>query len=129
NRPVITLMLARAEPQTHDSKSLRFVMPRSERFSARPGQFLTFQWTIDGKEVFRSYSISSSPTQTGYVEITAKRVPNGYVSVFLNDRALPGLTVKARGPYGLFCFDETKHKQVVLIAAGSGITPIMSMLR
>jgi ferredoxin-NADP reductase len=84
---------------------------------------------IDGKEVFRSYSICSSPTQTGYVEIIPKRVPNGYVSVFLNDRALPGLTVKARGPYGQFCFDETKYQRVVLIAAGSGITPVMSMLR
>jgi ferredoxin-NADP reductase len=129
NRPVITLRLSRVERHTHDSKSLRFVMPQSERFSARPGQFLTFQWTIDGKEVFRSYSICSSPTQTGYVEIIPKRVPNGYVSVFLNDRALPGLTVKARGPYGQFCFDETKYQRVVLIAAGSGITPIMSMLR
>ena len=129
NRPVITLRLARVERQTQDSKSLRFVVPQSERFSARPGQFLTFQWTIDGKEVFRSYSICSSPTQTGYVEIIPKRAPNGYVSVFLNDRALPGLTVKARGPYGQFCFDETKHQRVVLIAAGSGITPIMSMLR
>jgi hypothetical protein len=61
NRPVITLRLARVERQTHDSKSLRFVVPQSERFSARPGQFLTFQWTIDGKEVFRSYSICSLP--------------------------------------------------------------------
>jgi ferredoxin-NADP reductase len=84
---------------------------------------------IDGKEVFRSYSICSSPTQTGYVEISPKRVPNGYVTVFLNDRALPGLTVNAQGPYGQFCFDETKHQHVVLMAAESGITPIMSMLR
>src|SRR5579862_7835706 len=129
NRKVITLRLSRVERQTHDSKTLRFVVPQIQRFSAQPGQFLTFQWTIDGNEVFRSYSICSSPTQTGYVEIIPKRLPNGYVSVFLNDRALPGLTIKARGPYGQFCFDETKHKRVVLIAAGSGITPIMSMLR
>ena len=129
NRKVITLTLSRVERQTHDSKTLRFVVPRSERFSAQPGQFLTFQWTIDGKEVFRSYSICSSPAQTGYVEIVPKRMPNGYVSVFLNDRALPGLIVKARGPYGQFCFDEAKHQRIVLIAAGSGITPIMSMLR
>jgi ferredoxin-NADP reductase len=129
NRPAITLRLSRVERQTHDSKILRFVVPRGERLSAQAGQFRTFQWTIDGKEVSRSYSICSSPTQTGYVEIIPKRVPNGYVSVFLNDRALPGLTVKARGPYGRFCFDESRHGRVVMIAAGSGITPIMSMLR
>lgn len=126
---ILTLRLSRVEPQTHDSKTLRFVVSSGESFSARPGQFLTFQWTIDGEQVFRSYSICSSPTQTGYIEIVPKRVPNGRVSGYLNDRALPGLVVKAGGPYGRFCFDENEHKRIVLIAGGSGITPIMSMLR
>jgi ferredoxin-NADP reductase len=63
------------------------------------------------------------------VEITPKRVENGCVSVFLNERANPGLTVEASGPYGQFDFDETIHKSIVLIAAGSGITPMISMLR
>jgi ferredoxin-NADP reductase len=53
---------------------------------------------------------------------------NGRVSVFLNERAKPGLEVEASGPYGGFYFDETHHKSIVLIAAGSGITPMMSML-
>ena len=52
----------------------------------------------------------------------------GCVSVFLNDQAKPGLTVKASGPYGRFYFDETLHKSIVLVAAGSGITPMISML-
>lgn len=77
----------------------------------------------------RSYSICSSPVQTGYIEITPKRVENGYVSQFLNDRAQVGLTVKARGPYGKFYFDESKHQRIVLIAGGSGITPMIAMLR
>jgi ferredoxin-NADP reductase len=64
-----------------------------------------------------------------YVEITPKRMENGCVSVFLNERAKPGQTVEARGPYGQFYFDETVHKSIVLIAAGSGITPMISMLR
>src|SRR5260370_10122722 len=53
----------------------------------------------------------------------------GWVSVFLNDRAKPGLRVEASGPHGRFCFDETLHKSIVLIAAGSGIPPMISMLR
>jgi ferredoxin-NADP reductase len=63
------------------------------------------------------------------VEITPKRMENGCVSVFLNERAKPGLAVEASGPYGQFYFDETLHKSIVLIAAGSGITPMISMLR
>jgi ferredoxin-NADP reductase len=63
------------------------------------------------------------------VEITPKRMENGCVSVFLNERAAPGLRVKASGPYGRFYFDEKLHKSIVLIAAGSGITPMISMLR
>jgi ferredoxin-NADP reductase len=125
----MNLLLAQIEQQTHDTKTLRFQIPRERRFSARPGQFLTFQWTVDGQRMTRSYTISSSPTHENYVEITPKRMENGCVSAFLNDRAKPGLLVEASGPHGRFCFDETLHKNIVLIAAGSGITPMISMLR
>lgn len=126
---VLNLTLARIEPQTLDAKTLRFLLPRGQQIAARPGQFLTFEWVVDGKPVTRSYSICSSPTQAGYIEITPKRVESGYVSQFLYDRVNLGLTVKARGPYGQFCFDESKHKRIVLIAGGSGVTPMMAMLR
>lgn len=125
----LTLTLVRIQQQTRHAKTLRFLVPRSQRISARPGQFLTFDWVIDGKTVTRSYSICSSPTQRAFVEITAKRVENGRVSPFLNDSARVDMTVTAHGPYGRFCFDEDQHKRVVLIAGGSGITPLMSMLR
>jgi len=125
----LTLTLARIENQTHDAKTLRFLLPPNQQIAPRPGQFLTFDWIIDGKTVKRSYTICSSATQRGYVEITPKRVENGYVSKFLNDHAKVGLTVKAHGPYGKFHFDETKHDKIVLIAGGSGITPMIAMLR
>ena len=124
----ITLLLTHVEKQTHDTKTLRFEVLRGRRFVARPGQFLKFHWSIDGQRVSRSYSISSSPIREDYVEITAKRIENGRVSVFLNDRAKPGLEVEASGPYGRFYFDEAQHRAIVLIAAGSGITPMMAML-
>jgi glycine betaine catabolism B len=125
----LNLNLARIDAQTPDAKTLRFLLPQGRHLGARPGQFLTFEWLIGGKTLTRSYSICSSPTQTGYLEITTKRVENGFVSKFLNDHAKVGLTVKARGPYGKFCFDRAKHERIVLIAAGSGITPMMAMLR
>jgi ferredoxin-NADP reductase len=128
-RDSLTLTLARKERQSQDAHVLRFLLPAGTRLEARPGQFLTFEWFIEGKAVHRSYSICSSPTQSAYLEIMPKRMQNGCVSQFLNDNAAPGLMVKARGPYGQFYFDQNKHDRIVLIAGGSGITPMMSILR
>ncbi len=125
----MTLLLSHIEQQTHDTRTLRFLVPKERSFCFRPGQFLTFQWTVNGRRVPRSYTISSSPIHSNYVEITPKRIENGCISVFLNDQAKPGLTVEASGPYGQFYFDETIHPSIVLLAAGSGITPMISMLR
>jgi ferredoxin-NADP reductase len=125
----LVLRLAIITAQTPNSKTLRFIVANDLKLRARPGQFLTFSFLFDGKKVTRSYSICSSPARSGYVEITPKRVSQGCVSVFLNDRASVGMTVEATGPFGHFCFDEDKHPNVVLLAAGSGITPMMAMLR
>jgi ferredoxin-NADP reductase len=116
-------------PQTPDSKTLRFAIAGEQKLNARPGQFLTFSFLFDGKKVARSYSICSSAARSGYVEITPKRVSQGCVSVFLNDRASTGMTVEANGPFGNFCLDERTHRNVVFLAAGSGITPMVAMLR
>src|SRR5207244_9612332 len=72
----LRLQLARIDVQTHDTKSLRFLVAETDRFAARPGQFLTFQWQIDGKADPRSYSISSSPTQSAYAERVRKLGPD-----------------------------------------------------
>jgi ferredoxin-NADP reductase len=95
--------------------------------NAKPGQFLTFDWLVDGKRLPRAYSLSSSPLRTAYIEITVKE--QGVVSSFLNRDAHEGLTVEAHGPFGQFYFDESRYRNIVLFAGGSGITPIMSMLR
>src|SRR6202030_4638391 len=112
-----------------DSKTLRFIVSSDRKLNARPGQFLTLSLLFDGKKVTRSYSICSSPATSGYVEITPKRVSQGCASVFLNDRASVGMTVEANGAFGQFLFDESKHQNIVLLAAGSGITPMLAMLR
>jgi len=124
----LILRLASVTQQTSNAKTLRFVVTDGRRLSARPGQFLTFSFLFDGKKVIRSYSICSSAARSGYIEITPKRVEQGCASVFLNDRASVGMTVEANGPFGQFCLDESKHHNVVMLAAGSGITPMMAML-
>jgi ferredoxin-NADP reductase len=125
----LILKLASITPQASDAKTLRFIVSDGRKLNARPGQFLTFSFLFDGMKVVRSYSICSSAARSAYIEITTKRARQGCVSVFLNDRASVGMTVEANGPFGGFCFDERKHDKVVLLAAGSGITPMMAMLR
>src|ERR1700730_14964393 len=120
----LLLRLVSITPQTPDSKTLRFAIAGDRTLHARPGQFLTFSFLFDGHKVARSYSICSSAARSGYVEITVKRANQGCVSVFLNDRASTGMTVEANGPFGHFCLDDRRHRNVVMLAAGSGITPM-----
>jgi len=113
----LILRLASITQQALDAKTLRFIVPDGRKLNARPGQFLTFSFLFDGKKVIRSYSICSSAARSGYFEITTKRVRQGCVSVFLNDRASVGMTVEAHGPFEHFCLDESRHRNVVLLAA------------
>jgi ferredoxin-NADP reductase len=123
------LQLVQITEQTPDSKTLRFAVTGERKLDAQPGQFLTFSFLFDGKKETRCYSICSSPARSGYVEITPKRVKDGRVSVFLNDRAAVGMTVEATGPFGRFYLTPANDKKIVLLAAGSGITPMIAMLR
>ena len=126
-RTTTSLKLASIERQTGDTVTLRFPLSGSKPLRAKPGQFLTFDWVVDGKKLPRSYSISSSPLRTDYVEVTVKQ--QGTVSSFLNRDAKVGLKVEAHGPFGQFYFDASQHRSIVLFAGGSGITPMMAMLR
>ncbi|HLK69310.1 MAG TPA: photosystem P840 reaction-center cytochrome c-551 [Bryobacteraceae bacterium] len=131
-RPAATpfvLQLVQITAQTADAKTLRFAVRGERKLDALPGQFLTFAFLFDGRKETRCYSICSSTARSGYVEITPKRVNGGCVSVYLNDHAGVGMTVEATGPFGAFCLDPVEDRNVVLIAAGSGITPMMGMLR
>ena len=123
------LQLVRITEQTHDSKTLRFAVQPPNALTALPGQFLTFVFLFDGKKETRCYSICSSPARSGYVEITPKRVNGGSVSVFLTERASLGMTVEATGPFGQFCLNPADDRRIVLLAGGSGITPMMAILR
>jgi ferredoxin-NADP reductase len=123
------LELVQITPQTADSQTLRFAVRGDRKLDALPGQFLAFSFLFDGKKEKRCYSICSSAARSGYIEITPKRVPNGCVSVFLNDSVSIGMTVEATGPFGQFCLHPAEHRKIVLIAAGSGITPMVAMLR
>jgi glycine betaine catabolism B len=122
--------------ETADAKTFRFVAEPPVLFSYKPGQFVTLDLEIDGQEISRSYSISSTPSRPHSLEITVKRVPaasaehpRGLVSNWLHDNLQVGSQVKLSGPTGKFnCFDHPAPK-LLLLSAGSGITPMMSMSR
>jgi ferredoxin-NADP reductase len=98
-------------------------------FTFVPGQFLNVAFWIGGARMNRSYSISSSPTQREYVELTVRREPRGAVSRHIVDLLRVGGLIEASGPVGKFTFDGTEAESIVLIAGGVGITPMMSITR
>ncbi|HOE43965.1 MAG TPA: hybrid-cluster NAD(P)-dependent oxidoreductase [Rhodoferax sp.] len=116
-------------PETHDVKTFVFQAVQPVLFVYQPGQFATLELPIEGKTVRRSYTISSSPSRPHALSVTVKRVPGGLVSNWLHDNMKVGFQFPLLGPHGEFtCFNAPAEK-LLLIAAGSGVTPIMSMLR
>lgn len=97
----------------------------------RPGQYLKLVFTIDGREVRRAYSLCSDPAERSRVAVTVKRLAGGLVSNHVNDRVRPGDRILTLGPSGLFGIepDPKAKRRLVLVAAGSGITPIHGIAR
>ncbi len=125
------LRLTRVYPETPDVKTFRFVSCDGSPipFSYLPGQFLTLTLPIEDKLVKRSYTISSSPTQGYYCEISVKREQYGVGSRYLHDVLQEGNTVEVRGPSGRLTFTGKEADSIVLIGGGVGITPLMSVTR
>jgi len=98
-------------------------------FTFVPGQFLNFSFWIGGARMNRSYSISSSPTKSDYVEVTVKREPRGAVSRHICDLLKVGDRIEAGGPVGRFTFAGTEADSIVLVAGGVGVTPMISITR
>lgn len=121
-----------------ESRSIRsfYLEPADdgERFDYRPGQYLPIRVRDGaGKPLIRTYTLSSSPTDDRY-RISVKREqggngPDGVVSNRLHDTLAPGVTLEAMAPRGTFVFDPMATRPAVLIAAGVGVTPMVSMVR
>jgi ferredoxin-NADP reductase len=90
---------------------------------------VTVHLTIDRKRVQRAYSLSSAPSGEGLITITVKRVPGGLVSNHLADHVGPGHVLESGAAAGHFVLPTSVPERMLMISAGSGITPVMSMLR
>ncbi|GGM06924.1 hypothetical protein GCM10010129_58540 [Streptomyces fumigatiscleroticus] len=97
-------------------------------FDFRPGQFFTLVADIDGRQVRRAYSASSAPGSSR-LEVTVKHVEGGRFSTYVHRSLRAGDRIAVRGPSGSFHTGPQFPDEIVLVAAGSGVTPMMSMIR
>ena len=126
-----TLIVGAVERLTPQSVVISIDIPNhlSSSYVYLPGQYITLELEINGQTVRRSYSICSSPN-SGLLQVGIKEVPNGIFSTYVNRKIKKGDEIKAGKPEGRFIFDPKNNSiPIMAIAAGSGITPIMSIIR
>jgi 3-ketosteroid 9alpha-monooxygenase subunit B len=128
--PYHPLRVAEVVQETADARSLILEIPEAlrPRFAYRPGQFLTFRVPVDGKRLVRCYSLASSPDVESVHKVTVKRVAGGRVSNWMNESVRAGDVLEVMPPAGRFLLTEGRG-EVVLFGAGSGITPVISILK
>ena len=124
------LTIATLHRETSDAVTISFAIPEALRaaFAFKPGQHLNLRAILDGQEVRRSYSICSGPSER-HLRIAIKRVTGGWFSVWANEALSPGLAIDVMPPQGRFTLAPTdgSSRHVLGLAAGAGITPIISM--
>ena len=118
--------------QTDKAVSITFEVPTALNadFAFTAGQYITLKTVIDAKEIRRDYSLSSSP-QSESLTVTVKEIENGVFSSYANTQLKTGDTLEVGTPNGRFIYDPKTDASntIVAFAAGSGITPIMSIAR
>jgi ring-1,2-phenylacetyl-CoA epoxidase subunit PaaE len=124
------LKIAGIRAETPDSVSISLDIPDDLKaeFAFEPGQYLTLRTTLDGEEIRRAYSICSTPDEAT-LRVGVKKVSGGAFSTFANENLRPGDVVEAMPPEGRFTHRKAGARHVLAIAAGSGITPILSIIK
>lgn len=127
-----TLQVGKVIKETEDSTSLYFNVPDDlkEAFKYKAGQYLTLKFDLDGKEYRRAYSICTSPLDNE-MAVTTKRVFKGVISNHINDIAKEGIEMEVMEPDGKFTvkIDPEAQKDYYLFAGGSGITPMIALIK
>jgi ring-1,2-phenylacetyl-CoA epoxidase subunit PaaE len=126
------LRVAEIVPETSEANSIRFEVPDElrDRFAFKAGQHLTLRAAIGGEEVRRNYSLCTAPAERDWL-VTGTRIGGGIISYWIGDQLKPGDTLDVMVPHGSFTteFSATNRRHLVGIAGGSGITPVMSLIR
>ncbi len=124
------LVVTDIERQTPEAVAVAFAVPEALRdaFAFRPGQYLTLAATVDGQDVRRSYSICSAPGEA-MLKVGVKKVADGRFSRFVNEMLSVGDTIRVMPPEGRFTSLAGDRHDYLLIASGSGITPMLSIAK
>ncbi len=119
--------------ETSDSATLEIKPGWGFHFDYHPGQYVGIGVLIDGRWRWRSYSLTSAPVHAGgsgrTITITVKAMPEGFLSTHLVGGVPPGTIVRLAAPQGNFVMPDPAPAKVLFLTAGSGVTPVMSMLR
>lgn len=131
--PTLSLRTVRAEvvaiaDETADTRSY-WLRPNARFGAFRPGSFVNVRLQVEGRTVERSYSLSAAPRPDGLICITVKCVPGGLCSNHLAQRLRVGDVLELSAPQGRFLLPDVVPERLLMLSAGSGITPVMSMLR
>lgn len=121
-------LLTALRPETHDTTTFRFALPADAALDMLPGDYVTVHATVNGKAVKRPYTPSSLVGTTGWFELTVKRYETGTLSTYLHDRRV-GDAVEISGPYAGGHWVDGMATRVGFVAGGSGITPMLSIIR
>ena len=114
-------------PEAPNVMTFSFQAPSGAMFSFDPGQFVTLELPVPGGPVWRTYTISSSPTRPTALTVTVKAQPGSVGTRWMFDHLRPGVRLKAVGPAGRFSTVHHPAPKYLFISAGSGITPMISM--
>jgi ferredoxin-NADP reductase len=121
--------IERVQRETDDAVTV-FIKPGWEWPGHEPGQYLRIGFVVDGVHHWRAYSLTSDPGRPdGLISITPKLVNEGVVTPWLVRKAQPGTIVRLSDVEGTFTLPDPLPERLLFISAGSGVTPIMSMLR
>jgi ferredoxin-NADP reductase len=121
--------LKATQEETATVKTFTLALP--DWMPHRPGQHYDIRLTApDGYQAQRSYSIASEPERVGEIDLTVERLEDGEVSSYLHDVLVPGDQIEVRGPIGgYFVWETSLGGPLLLIAGGSGVVPLMAMIR
>jgi ferredoxin-NADP reductase len=121
--------ITRIKVETRRAKSFTLSLP--DWTPHRAGQHYDVRLTAeDGYQAQRSYSIASEPERRGEVDLTVERIEDGEVSTYMHDVLIEGDKIEVRGPIGgYFVWERSMREPLLLVAGGSGIVPLMSMIR
>ena len=114
-------------PESPNVVTVCFQAPSGRPFEFLAGQFLTLELPVPGGPLYRTYTISSSPTRPKSITVTIKAQPGSIGTRWIIDTLRPGMMLKAKGPAGHFTSSNHPAQKYLFISAGSGITPMMSM--